>query len=139
MIARMLTAPLLALALAAPALAETIAYDCKVASTIIDGKSTRYDDAMRKVPELRLRLAIDVEAGKACRMMGDACDPFFSVLKVEQRPTHIVANGTRIADGGLVQLTFFAERGQAVFRAGPVTTNTGAKDCSVVESTVKLP
>jgi hypothetical protein len=123
----------------APAFAETIAYDCKVASTIIGGNVSRYDENLRSQPQLRLRLAVDVEAGKACRMMGDVCDPFFNVLKVEQKPTHIVASGTRVADNGLVQMTFFPERGQAIFSAGGVTTNTGAKDCTVVQSTVKLP
>lgn len=127
------------LTLAAPAFAETVAYECKVGSTIIDGKVTTYTDAMRANPQFAKRFAVDVAAGKACLMMGDICDPFFNVLKAEEKPNMISATGTRISDGGYVSFQFFPDRGQAVFRAGGVSTNTRPKDCAVITSTVKLP
>ena len=124
----------------APAFAQAKVYECKVASTMIDGKPGQpYTDEMRAKPEFRERFAIDSAAGKACRIMGDICSPFFTVLTLETTDSQLKASGSRVVDGARVAINYFPAQKRAFFYTGPVMTQTRSNDCEEISLTVMLP
>jgi hypothetical protein len=125
----------LAAAFAAPALAEPILYECKVDRF----GSTKYSDAQRAEPQSMLSFAIDLEAGKGCRVEGGICSPYFGPLEITQRGATISGGGKRVFDDGVITLTFMPYNMRAVFIAGGVTTSTRNKDCVASDKPFVLP
>jgi hypothetical protein len=122
-------------ALAAPALAEPILYECKVDRL----GSSKLTDAQRAEPQSTLNFAIDLEAGKGCRVEGGICSPYFGPLEITQRGATISGGGKRVFDGGFITLTFMPHSMRAIFISGGVTTSTRNNDCVVSDKPFVLP
>ena len=122
-------------ALAAPASAETVAYECKVSQTMTAGVKTVYDAAARELPELRQRFAFNVPAGKGCLIRGSECDLGIGRLIVQQDDISIVG---RSANREL-QLTYLSLHHSFVLMNGDDFSASNYEDCRAIPLTVTLP
>ena len=80
-------------ALAHPAYAETLVYECKVSQSTINGVKKSYSDAERDQPDLRERFAFNVSKGRGCIIRDGACEEKMGRLYVEKDESAITAKG----------------------------------------------
>lgn len=122
-------------ALAAPAGAETVVYECKVSQSTVAGKKTVYDDAARARPDLRLRFAFNVPAGRGCLLAGSECDQKVGRLAVQQDDFSIVGKSANQE----LQLTYIFLHHSYVLMNGDDFSASNYEDCETVPLTVTLP
>jgi hypothetical protein len=136
----------LALAAAAPAFAEATVYSCRIERRIEGQDVQVYSQSLRSDPALRFRFAIDIGAGKACRLDGGQCMPIFSTLNVAAEGDNVKATGTRLTDGVPTTLTLLPNGGMTFAVAGSgeggkrinSQTVAGANDCVATAEKVML-
>jgi hypothetical protein len=129
-----------AIALAAPAFADTQIWECKVERRIEHSKSIDYTAADRARPEMRLDFVVDVADNKGCLLRAGAKDRCDVLYTGAGEDGGVVRLDMKSPDNMLDLVNIFPKTGSFIRIHGDMQWMGKAGDCNVAKGrSVQLP